>query len=88
MYQNDTISFKGKAKSVQPKTLVEEVGTLIEDTCNSIRTIYNKSNTKKYLIAPIQKKWGDFAYKMPRTSRAIKSAAIVTTFVTALDSGR
>ena len=88
MHQSDSISFKGKAKSVQAKGLIEEVGTLIGNTCDAIRKGYNKSNTKKYLIAPIQKKWSDFAYKMPRTSRAIKSAAIVTTFVTALDSGR
>lgn len=87
MYQHDTVSFKGKAKSVQPKTLMGEVGMLIENTCNSIRDSFNKSNTKKFLVAPIQKKWSDFAYKAPRTARAIKSAAIVTAFVTALDSG-
>ena len=50
MHQCDMISFKGKAKSVQPKTLMSEIGVLIENTCNPIRTGFNKSNTKKYLI--------------------------------------
>ncbi|MBQ7450184.1 hypothetical protein IJS77_02110 [bacterium] len=88
VYQNDSISFKGKVSSAKPKTLISEIGVLMENTCNSIRDSFNKSNTKKYLIAPIQKKWSDFAYKAPRTARAIKSAAIVTAFVTALDSGK
>lgn len=88
MHQHDIVSFKGKAKSVQAKTLMKEAGMLIEDTCNLIRDKFNKSNTKKFVVAPIQKKWSDFAYKAPRTARAIKSAAIVTAFVTALDAGR
>ena len=84
MYQHDTVSFKGKV----PKTLISEVGTLFENTCNLIRDCYNKSNTKKFVVAPIQKKWSDFAYRAPRTANTIKSTAVVTAFVTALDSGR
>ena len=67
---------------------MSEIGMLLENTCNSIRNSFNQSNTKKILVAPIQKKWSDFAYKAPRTANALKSASVVTTFVTALDSGR
>ena len=88
MYQQDRVSFKGKVKSVKVKTLMKEAGILIEDTCNLIRDKFNKSYTKKFVVAPIQKKWSDFAYKAPRTANALKSAAVVTAFVTALDSGK
>ena len=88
VYQDGMPSFKGMVASAQSKTLLDEVGILIGNTCNSIRNSFNKSNTKKVLIAPIQKKWSDFAYKAPRTANALKSVAVVTAFVTALDSGK
>ena len=85
---NDMLSFKGKVGSVHIKPLVNKMGVLIENTCNFIRDNYSKSKIKEKLVAPIQKKWSDFTYKMPRTSRALKSSAIVTAFVTAIDSGK
>lgn len=82
------LSFKGRFGSVHIKPLVNKVGVLMENTCNLIRDNYNKSKIKEKMVAPIQKKWSDFTYKMPRTSRALKSSAIVAAFVTALDSNK
>ena len=78
-------SFKAKPKSIQERTLMQEIKGLIADTCNSIKESYNKSNTKKVLVAPIQKKWSDFAYKAPKFSQAVKGAAFVAAGVSAID---
>ena len=88
MHQTGMVAFKGKVESVHPKTLMSELGVLLENTYNSIRNSYNNSKTKKILIAPIQKKWSDFTYKMPRTANALTSAVIVAAFVTALDADK
>ena len=85
---NGMLSFKGRVKTEYIKPLMNKVGVFIENTYSLIADSFNKSNTKKNLVAPIQKKWSDFTYNMPRTARALKSTAIVTTFVTALDSGK
>ena len=86
MHKTSMPSFKGHPKSKQAKTLMEEVGSLIMDTCSSIKKSYNKSNTKEILVAPIQKKWSDFASKAPKFSQVVKGAFFVTAGVTALDA--
>ena len=78
-------SFKGKSQCKKAKTLMEEVGSLVNDTYNYIKRDFNKSNTKKVLVAPIQKKWSDFASKAPKFSQAVKGAFYVTAGVTAFD---
>ena len=79
-------SFKGPLESQPAKTLIGELGSLLTDSCNAIKESFNKSNTKKILVAPIQKKWSDFASKAPKFSQVVKGAFFVTAGVTALDA--
>ena len=79
-------AFKGKRKQAQG--LLSEIGNLITDTCKAVKHSYDNSKTKEILVAPLQKKWSDFASKAPKLSQAVKGAVIVTAGVTAFDAVR
>ena len=90
-------SFKSRVKTKQAKTLMQEVGSLVEHTCNSIKESYDKSNIKKFIVAPASKLWGDFKSKIyslnrkfdekaPTFAPIAKGALITTGIVAAYDT--
>ena len=90
-------SFKSRVGTKQAKTLMQEVGTLVSHTYNSIAESFNKSKTKKILVAPTRKLWSDFKSvaakqvdkmdsKLPTASPIIKGAAATTAAAFGLDA--
>ena len=79
-------TFRGRVNSKQAQTLLGEVGNLLKHTCNSVKESFNKSKTKQILIAPIQKKWSDFASKAPKAAQVVKGAFYVTAGAVVLDA--
>lgn len=79
-------SFGRRVKSKHTKQLLKEMQDLVADTCKTVKESFNKSKTKKILVAPIQKKWSDFASKRPVAAQITKGAFYVSAGVTAFDA--
>ena len=75
--QNSMPKFEARTPKTslnKEKTLFEEIGSLLNDTLNTIKKSYKKSELKKIFVNPLERKWNKFSAKSPKLAQVIKGA--------------